>query len=461
MATKTTSSKLFTTIKNARNWNTPQRYKAFQYAIWSLSGILLISVISAVGAQRATTQQVGRDSADSVLFAERLKNTVAGMDAFTANELLTETNSPEAKAALEGYQGRYKDYVERFVKLAENITYDEAERAPIKNIQENMGEYIRLLQKARDFKALGKPAEMLVPYREAIDLLDSKIIPKIDQLSKVNSDQMQLQIKGDRSGAALFGVIIVGGLLIAWLVALQLFLLQKTRRQFNLPLLGATAIAAIFLFHSAMSLGRAASSLAVARDDAFPSLKSMREARALSYRANADESRYLLDTEKKQVHENAFNKKKKEIMSLPRDLILEDIARKISSNSKADLKRVTGLVAGAVNNITFPGEGPALIEALRAWEDYLNVDQEIREKERSGDRKGAISICLGKSDQAYEKFKKALEKVQVINEEAMKNNLDQSDRTLAYFEVQAAIALILVAILTQYGLRPRIKEYQV
>jgi tetratricopeptide (TPR) repeat protein len=461
MATKTTSNKLFTTIKNARDWNTPQRYKAFQYAIWGLSGILLVSVISAVGAQRTITQQVGRDSADSVLLAGRLKNTVAGMDSFTANELLTEPDSPEAKAAFAGYQGRYKDHVERFIKLAENITYDEAERAPLKSIQENMGEYIRLLQKARDFKAQGKLAEMLVPYRAAIVLLDSSIIPKIDQLSKVNEDQRQLQIQDDRSGTSLFGVIVVGGFLIASLVALQLFILQKTKRQFNLPLLIATAIAAIFLLHSAISLGRAASSLAVARDDAFPSLKSMREARALSYRANADESRYLLDTANKQVHEDAFKKKEKDIMNLPRDLVLEDITRKISSNSKTDLRRVTGLVAGAVNNITFPGEGPALIESLRAWQDYLNVDKEIREKERSGDRKGAISICLGKSDQAYEKFKEALEKVQIINEEAMKKNLDASDRALAYFEVQAAIALILVAVLTQYGLKPRIKEYQV
>jgi hypothetical protein len=459
--TTTTSNKFVTTLKNARNWNTPQRYKAFQYAIWGFSGILLISVISAVGAQRNTTQQVGRDSAESVLYAERLKNTVAGMDAFTANELLSDSNSSLAKAAFEGYQGRYKDYVDRSIKLTENITYGDAERIPVKLIQENMGEYIRLLQKARDFKAQGKSAEMLVPYREAIDLLDNKIIPQMDQLAKVNHTQMQRQIKDDRSGAALFGIVVVGGLLLASLVVLQLFLLQKTKRQFNLPLLGATLISAIFLFYSAVSLSRAASSLAVARDDAFPSLKSMREARSLSYRANADESRYLLDTENKQVHENRFRQKVKDIMNLPRDLELEDISRKITSNSKADLRRVKGLVAGAVNNITFPGEGPALIEAMRAWKNYVDVDEEIRQKERSGDRQGAINICVGKSDELYEKFKDALEKVQIINEEAMKKSLDESDHVLAYFEVQAAIALLLVAILTQYGLRPRIKEYQV
>jgi hypothetical protein len=43
----------------------------------------------------------------------------------------------------------------------------------------------------------------------------------------------------------------------------------------------------------------------------------------------------------------------------------------------------------------------------------------------------------------------------------MTQSLEESDRALAFFEVQAAIAILVVAILTQYGLKPRIKEYQV
>jgi hypothetical protein len=459
--TTTTNNKFVTTLKNARNWNTPQRYKAFQYAIWGLSGAMLVTVITAVGNQRTTTQQIGRDSAGSVLMAERWKDTVAGMDAFTANELLSPAGSKLAQEAVTGYNERYKTYVERLTFLIENITYDEIERKPLIEVQEKMGEYIRLLQKTRDFQATGKQAEMLVTYREATTLLDNEILPKIDQLSKVNYEQMQKQINRDSSGVSLFGVIVVGGLLIGSLVALQLFLVQRTKRQFNQPLLVATAIAGIFLLHSAIALSRAAGSLKVASEDAFPSLYSIRKARALSYQANSDESRYLLDKANASTHEASFNQRVREIMYIPRDLTLEDINRKINTNSKADLNRVTGLVAGAVSNVTFEGEGPALVESLRAWQNYVDVDAKIREKERAGDHQGAINICLGESDAAYDAFKKKLQKVQEINEAAMKKSLEESDRTLAFFEVQAAIALILVAILTQYGLKPRIKEYQI
>jgi tetratricopeptide (TPR) repeat protein len=459
--TTTTNNKFVTTLKNARNWNTPQRYKAFQYAIWGLSGAMLVTVISAVGHQRAATQQIGRDSAGSVLMAERWKDTVAGMDSFTANELLTTPGSPQAQEAIKGYGDRYKAYVERLTFLTENITYEDAERKPIIEVQEKMGEYIRLLQKTRDFQfQSGKQAEMLATYREATTLLDKEILPKIDELSRVNHEQMKKQIDRNSAAASLFGVVLVGGLLIGALVGLQLFLVQRTKRQFNQPLLVATAIAGIFLLHSAISLSRAAGSLKVASEDAFPSLYSIRKARALSYQANSDESRYLLDKVNAATHEENFKAKVKEIMYIPRDLKLEDIARKITSNSKAELNRVKGLVAGAVSNVTFEGEGPALVESLRAWQNYVDVDDKIRQKERAGDHQGAINICLGESDVAYEKFKKALEKVQKINEDEMKNSLEKSDRALAYFEVQAAIALLLVAILTQYGLKPRIKEYQ-
>jgi hypothetical protein len=459
--TTTTSNKFVTTLKNARNWNTPQRYKAFQYAIWGLSGAMLISVISAVGNQRTTTQQIGRDSAGSVLMAERWKDTVTGMDAFTANELLSPAGSKLAQEAFTGYNERYKTYAERLTFLIENITYDEIERKPLIEVQEKMGEYIRLLQKTRDFQATGKQAEMLVTYREATTLLDNEILPKIDQLSRVNHEQMQKQINRDSAGASLFGVILVGGLLIGALVGLQLFLIQRTKRQFNQPLLVATAIAGVFLLHSAIALSSAAGSLKVASEDAFPSLYSIRKARALSYQANSDESRYLLDKVNAATHEARFMARKDEIMTLPRDVSIETIKLKIATNSKADLNRVTGLVAGAVKNVTFEGEGPALVDALRAWQNYLDVDTKIRQKEKAGDHQGAINICLGESDEAYGVFKKKLQKVQEINEGAMKESLDKSDRHLAYFEVQAAIALILVAILTQYGLKPRIKEYQV
>jgi tetratricopeptide (TPR) repeat protein len=463
MAVRTTPKSPAINWKTLTDWNTPKRYKAIKYGIWGLSTVLLVTVIGAVGKQRTTTQQIGRDSAGSVLMSERWKDTVAGMDANAANELLAVVDGKQAKDAQKGYRDRYKTYVERLTILTENITYGDKERTLITEVQENLGEYIRLLQQARDFKAQGKEAEMLKVYREAIVLVDGTILRAMDDLSAVNYVEMQRQIRQDNSGASLFGVIIVGSLLLMALILLQLFIAERTKRQFNLPLLAATTIAGLFLFHSALSLNRAADNLRVMRDDAFPSLYSIRKARAISYQANSDESRYLLDKENLNQHQQKFTKRVKEIMSLPTGVSLEDIDQAIGSEQRTGRKfnEVTGLIAGAVNNVTFKGEGPALVAALKAWQNYVQIDDTIRALEKAGKRQEAIDRCLGESDEAYETFKTALQKVQEINEKASDNALKESDRALYGFEIQAAIALVLVALLTQVGLQPRIKEYEV
>ncbi|NJM48673.1 MAG: hypothetical protein HC860_22995 [Alkalinema sp. RU_4_3] len=79
----TTANKFTATLKNVRDWNTPQRYKAFQYVIWGASSAMLVSLISAAGYQRSLTQQIGRDSAQSVLTAERWKQAAAGLDSLS------------------------------------------------------------------------------------------------------------------------------------------------------------------------------------------------------------------------------------------------------------------------------------------------------------------------------------------------------------------------------------------
>jgi tetratricopeptide (TPR) repeat protein len=464
MATKTASSFTARSWQTVRSWNTPKRIKVFKYAVWGLSTAMLVSVISAVAHQRATTQQIGRDSSASVLLGPRLKDTVLGMDSFTANELLAEPDSPELKAAQKGYQDRYEAYVERITLLTQNITYGDREREPIKRLQVSLGEYIRLLQNVRDLKSQpGKQQEMINVYRKATTLLDETMLPTLDEISKVNLVEMDRQIRQNNYGANIFGVVVAGSLVIAALVGLQLFLAQRTKRQFNLPLLVATTIAGLFLLHSVLALTHAADSLKVMQEDAFPSLYSMRRARAVSYQANSDESRYLLDKARIAQHQESFTKHVKEIMSFPSGVTLDDIDQAIGSEKRTGKKfnEVTGLIAGAVNNVTFKGEGPALVKALKAWQNYVDIDNKIRDLEKAGKHQEAINLCLGESDDAYGLFKKALDEVQKINEKESDNALAESDRALYGFEIQAAIALVLVALLTQIGLQPRIKEYEV
>jgi hypothetical protein len=114
----------------------------------------------------------------------------------------------------------------------------------------------------------------------------------------------QMFSESDRRGVSL--VIISGLLLIGALVAIQLFLSNRMRRTLNPMLLAATAIAFIFLGFTTRAFLCASHNLKVAKEDAFESIQDLRKARSISYSANGDESRYLLDTAFASQHEQAF-----------------------------------------------------------------------------------------------------------------------------------------------------------
>jgi serine/threonine protein phosphatase PrpC len=70
--------------------------------------------------------------------------------------------------------------------------------------------------------------------------------------------------------------------------------------------LGVDAIAFIFLGFTTRAFLCASHNLKVAKEDAFESIQDLRKVRSISYSANGDESRYLLDTAFASQHEQAF-----------------------------------------------------------------------------------------------------------------------------------------------------------
>jgi len=101
------------------------------------------------------------------------------------------------------------------------------------------------------------------------------------------------------------------------LVIIQIFLYQRMCRILNLPLLGTTAIIIIFSGYALSSFINTTNNLKVAKADTFDSLYALRQIRSISDKANADESRYLLDRSHTIVHEQSFNDKNNKNLTIP------------------------------------------------------------------------------------------------------------------------------------------------
>ncbi len=451
------------TLQLKRQFETPQLLRGGLYTMWGITVVLTIVSITGVIAQRQAFKTVGKDAAPSILTAQKLKDSFADLDASLANELLSKPG--QNQSALTQFEKNQKKIADRLVAAAKNITYT-AEEPIVQSLQLNSSVYLLKLQEARDAHKRNDLVGALNIYRSAASLMDRKILPEADKLDLVNSQALEITYSNQSKikwMIALFILLLGVGILIT-LGTIQIFLSNKMRRTFNLPLLGASAIAVVFLGYTTFVLTSAANHLHVAKKNAFGSLHALRQMRALSYMANADESRYLLDTANAAQHEQSFKLKMGEVLKIPPtqslNLTIENIRQ---WQSTADQKNITALFADEFNNITFTGEKQLAIETFKALQQYLVIDQQIRTLFKSGKIAEAIALCLGEqagqSNWAFDRYKDLHTKLMDLNEKEFNQNIASGNDRLDRFEIIAVLAMGSIATLTLFGLRPRLLEY--
>ncbi len=448
------------TQKLASKYQTPQILRSGLYVTWGVSLFLLMISIAGVGSQRNALKTVGKDAAPSILTAQQLQDSFADMDASLANELLMKP--VDDRQALLDFNKNQKKIADRLVAAAKNITYPEEEKI-VQGLQLNLSDYLLKLQAARDAHKRGDTIGTLNIYQSAASLMDKNIITQAEQLSRVNSQQLEEIYASQRTvnGGTGFFIASVGLVQIAILVIIQLFLYQRMRRVLNLRLLGATAIAIIFLGYTISSFMGATSNLKIAKEDAFNSLHSLRQMRSLSYKANGDESRYLLDRQNASLYEQSFKDKINKILTVPRNITNEVVVGNVQKSQQTP--GLTGLLADELNNITFPGEKELAIETFKSFNDYLKIDTQIRQLASSGKLTEAIALCVGvkqgESNWAFDRYKNIHTQLMDLNKKEFDQNIELGNDRLANFEIIASVALGSVALLTLFGLRPRLAEY--
>jgi Four helix bundle sensory module for signal transduction len=454
------TSTIGATQQLVQKYKTPQILRGGWYATWGMSLLLLMISIYGVNSQRNALKTVGKDAAPSILTAQQLQDSFADMDASLANELLLKPG--ENQQVLADFDKNRKKIADRLVAAAKNITYP-AEEKIIQSLQFNNSAYLLKLQSAREAHKRGDAVGALNVYRGAADIIDREIIPQAEKLSNVNFGELETTYARQKfaNGGLSFLIAVIGLVQIAILVIIQLFLYQRMRRILNLPLLGATAIAIIFLGHTISSFMGATNNLKIAKEDAFNSLHSLRQMRSLSYKANGDESRYLLDRQNATSHEQSFKAKINKIQTIPPNLTNENIIGDVRQNKS--VVGLSGLMADELNNITFTGEKELAIETFRSFNDYLKVDTQIRQLANSGKLAEAIALCIGvkqgESNWAFDRYKNIHTQLMDLNKKEFDQNIEQGNDRLANFEIIASVALGSVALLTLFGLRPRLAEY--
>lgn len=399
-------------------------------------------------------QTIGKDAVPSIVAAERIRANMADMDANAANAFLGAGS--EVEASRKQYEQERKELASDLITAAQNITYGDEERVPIVTMVERLQLYVGGIETAR---WRGFPVGMRF-YRPASRRMHTELLPAAASLDAANFTHLDTVYEAHRARAGTErGLLVLAVLLpVTVLLATQIWLMRRTQRIFNLPLLLATGLHLLFGLWLLSSVNRARADLKVAKEDAFDSLHALWKARAVAYDANGDESLFLLDPENAAAYEHSFHAKSAQLLNLPLS------AQRTADSVIANRAGSSGYLIDELNNITFAGEREALEEIIRRYQTYLDIDGKIRALERAGKHRAAVALCIGsregESNWAFDRFNAALGSAIEINQREFQAAVSHASGGLLRLPYLAPVIAAIAAGLAAYGLHLRLLEYR-
>ncbi|MFF4353729.1 hypothetical protein [Streptomyces sp. NPDC001530] len=461
-----------------RYWVTvPARLRLLRAATVSLTVALALLLALAGLAATGTWNAVAERDAPRTTSAADLNLALNDMDAQAANLLLSSGNA--GKGRLEtpydkafGFYGDARRTIGHDLRaLAVAAQGDRADERTVESLTDNFAEYQERIGRAleNDARAGGKKAA-LEDYRTATDLLQGKLLPEARTLVDSNNQAFNAEYSQARSTlfAQLAAIVALGVLLLAALGVLQWYLARRFHRILNPGVLAATVCALLAVLLGAQALSASAEHLRGARRDAFDSVVALSRARAIAYDANADESRWLLDPERRYQYGPSF---------LAKSQKLYGISGATLSNYDPELDRTwqmyetdhddldfTGEFQRELANITFPGERAAAEKTVETYAVYQRDDRKIRTLVAQGQQREAVEFCMDwrpdTSNAHFGEWMAALDKVTDINRDHFAASVEAGRSETTGLLPWTCGLLLAAGVLTLLGLRPRLAEFR-
>ena len=422
---------------------------------------------------------IGGHDAPLVEQSNALYYAVSDMDAQVGNVLLTGSDpalAGDQQQDLTLYASDQQHAEQDLQQVAVTAAADPAAERAVSSVLAALGRYEALAADAivvsqRGHDRAGRPSAATLGYfQQATDLMSTTVQPAAASLTQANAGALDVTYNQDRSTATSGQVLVlVLGLAVAGaLLGTQVFLAARFRRLINPALVAATVLAVGLAIAGAAQLGAQAGNLKVAKQDAFDSILALTQARAVSYDANADETRFLVDPGRAAAYQDAFLRKSQELANVGNVGIFSydaALAADISAYQADDADvRFGGYLGTEFHNITFTGERAAATRALLAYQVYEKYDRVLRAEAKT-DLDQAIAFDIGtnpgQSDWAFNRWDGALGSVITINENAFTAAIQDGHATGSpWIALIPAVGTALIATLAIAGTHRRLAEYR-
>jgi hypothetical protein len=439
---------------------------------------LVTLLLVEVDRERAGLNAIGHQAGPEVIATSDLYFALNDMDAQVANVLLVSDAHDlgfTRTDALRIYEQR-RQQADRDIRQAAVASTDQATQQTLGAVLDDLGRYEALaaqtiLLDQQNPHPPGRPTPAtLAEYRQATDLLKDQLLPAVHQLTDQHAAALQTtyQSQRDRIQATRAWILATGVLLLALLVTLQIYLTRRFRRLLNPALAATTLLALTGVILGTGLLTDEAEHLRSAKKDAFDSVLALTQARALSYDANADESRYLVDPDRAGRYQQAFLDKSQQLLTLTgADLASYDrtLATAITAYQHDNTTiGWNGFFGTEFRNITFTGERAAAEATLMRYQTYQLDDRRIRALVNAGHLHDAIALCTsyrpGDSNYAFDQYDEALAALITINQNAFNQAIADGGRELDGWTPGLLSGCAVILTLMIIGVWPRLAEYR-
>lgn len=389
--------------------------------LWTaLVVIVAVVLFAATSVLMARTQQqvrvIGDDAAPQAATAADLYFALSDLDAQVARLVLSGDDDALAATQIDALAG-YRDRGAQIDADLQRLLSSGAGAAQVRELLDDLAVY-----RERVWQALATTGDNHGFYTQATNVLHLRLLPGAERLRVASQERLD-RAYARKQTTQRWGIAVavgLGALLIVMLLAMQVWMARRFRRVFNPALVVATILTIVLAAPAAVVLAVQGHELADARAQSLNPFLQLSQARAVSYDAAADTSRYLISGGL------AYYK--------------QDFAAK-----SAGLR----LPPGA---------------ALDRWQAYRRDNDKIMGLADAGKRDQAVAALTGirRGDAAFDfsYFDDAVDRAATARRTAFDDTL-HSTRTLltGWTEIPLGVA-VLVLTLIPLGVRRRFAEYR-
>ncbi len=438
------------------------------------AAILLAAVVTLLSAADAsrTIRTIGSDAEPSVVLALRIGADLTDLDA-TATEDALAGGMPAAGTSRQ-WRASKADLDALLVQASRNITYAD-ETTALQSLLRWTGEYQGSLAEVRGAADPAHPFTAIQRLQWSRRLLREFDLPEADALAAANRTPLNEAYAAygryhwqDGTAAAVAILPLIGVL-----IAVQMFLVRRTHRLVNPPLVAATVLAVCLAVGLLVTAPISRESLRSAKDDCFDSLNALFSAKAAVAAINADLSLWLLDPATRQAVSDGIDARARALLNvqwrdgLARGRLLQALATAQNDErqgrpaaAKAESPVVSGLLGTELDNITFgPAERDPASDAARALLDFMQVADRVRALGTPNQVAQAVHIRETEGAAALAALQGALDRTVAVNQVEFDARIGRAQRLAAWTPVVVCASLALIGLLTAAGLWPRYREY--